>query len=310
MDLVVPTLRSMLYKLSRYEAAKEQTRRGLRVLKSFISVVKISVGEMEMSIEPELGTADSGDLELDLPDLFGAVGEAARAALRPICLVVDELQYLSETEFSALIMAMHRVAQDQAPVYFIGAGLPQIRMLAGNSKSYSERLFRFPDIGPLAAEDAMDALQRPAEEEGARFADDAAAEILRITQGYPYFLQQWGYETWNYAAAELFTLDDVKAASRNAIEELDRSFFRVRFERCTDAEKRYMRALAALGDGSHRSGDVADLLGVKVTSAAPRRNILIKKGMIYSRAHGEIAFSVPLFHEFMEREMPDWPEKG
>lgn len=254
------------------------------------------------------GIADSGDLEVDLADLFVAVAEAAAEKKTAVALCIDEMQYLSEKEFSALIMAVHKVSQMNLPLIVVGAGLPQILGLAGQSKSYSERLFDYPKVGPLRSEDARSALVAPALAAAVSFDDEALSRIVSVTKGYPYFLQQWGYEVWNIANASPISLADVERATTAAIAALDESFFRVRFDRCTPSEKRYMRALADLGEGAKRSGDVAERLGLKVTSIGPTRSKLINKGMVYSPQHGETAFTVPLFDEYMRRVMPgdDW----
>jgi hypothetical protein len=305
-ELIAPTLRSILYSMSIVESAKELARRGLRGLKGFMSGLHIDIKDIDfgLSMDAESGLADSGDIEADLPDLIVAIGEAAKAARKPVALLLDELQYLAPGEFSALIMAMHKVSQKQLPIIMIGAGLPQILGLAGNSKSYAERLFRFPDIGALTKEEATQAIQRPAIMEGAAFTAEAIDAILHVTERYPYFLQQWAYEAWNVSPTPTITAEVVSQASALAVAELDQSFFKMRFDRCNPSEKRYMRALAEFGRGTHRSGDIADSLGVKVQSVAPTRGALIKKGMIYSPSHGETAFAVPLFDQYMRRAMP------
>lgn len=306
-ELIVPRLRSLLYELSRVEAAKENARRGLRILKAFINSVKVKIGEIEfgIGIDAEEGVADSGDLEADLPELFEVIAGAAKSGKLSIVLLIDELQYQSTKEFSALIMSMHRINQKGLPLIMVGAGLPQILGLAGNSKSYAERLFRYPEIGALEEPDARLALINPALSAGASFEEGAISDILKITERYPYFLQQWAYEAWNTAKGPVIGRVDVANATHRAISELDRSFFKVRFDRCTPSEKRYMRALAQLGAGKHRSGDIAELLGVKTNSVAPTRSALIKKGMIYSPAHGDTAFTVPMFDQYMRRVMPE-----
>jgi hypothetical protein len=306
-ELIVPGLRSILFSLSGVEAGKEKVRQGLRVLKSFVSGLHVKMGDVEfgLGIEADKGAADSGDLEADLPNLLLAVAEAARAGDRPVALLVDELQYLSEKEFSALIMSIHKISQAQLPLTLVGAGLPQILGLAGESKSYAERLFRFPHIGALEPADAEAAIVNPIIAEKARIARKAVAEILRVTDRYPYFIQQWGHDAWNVANVDEITLSDVRAATGVAIKTLDSSFFRVRFDRCTHSEKRYMRALAEFGPGAHRSGDIADRLGLKTTSVGPTRGNLIKKGLIYSPQHGDTAFTVPLFDAYMRRAMPN-----
>ncbi len=307
-ELVVPPLRKMLLALSLTAAAGDQGRRALRVLRSFMGSVKIKWHDIQLGIEPLAGVADNQDLEQDLADLFVAVGQAAAEKNTAVALCIDELQYLNEKEFSALIMATHKVTQMNLPLIVVGAGLPQILGLAGQSKSYAERLFDYPKVGALLPADAKRALTQPALDMGVAYDDDALDRLVAVTRGYPYFLQQWGYEVWNIAARSPITLADVDRATTQAIAALDESFFRVRFERCTPAERRYMRALADLGEGPKRSGDVADRLGVKVTSIGPTRSKLITKGMVYSPQHGETAFTVPLFDEYMCRVMPgtDW----
>jgi hypothetical protein len=305
-ELVLPSLRGIPYSLSLVENAKDKARRALRGLKGLVNALNIKVNEIDigLSIDPEKGLADSGDIEADLPALMVAVGEAARDAGIPVAILVDEMQYLSPKEFSALIMSIHQVNQREVPVVLIGAGLPQIHGLAGNSKSYAERLFRFPDIGALDHDDAIAAIANPAKVEGVSFDDKAIERILELIERYPYFLQQWAYEAWNASESEIISVETVVMATKLAIQELDKSFFKVRFDRCTPSEKKYMRALAEFGQGKHRSGDIAEELGVKTTSVAPTRSALIKKGMIYSPAHGDTAFTVPLFDQYMRRVMP------
>jgi hypothetical protein len=305
-ELLLPGLQSALYGLSLVEGAKEKARRGLRVLKSFLSGLKVRVQEIEfgLTVDAEVGSADSGDLESDLPNLFLAIGEAAQQAGRPFAILVDELQYLSETEFSSLIMALHKISQANLPLILIGAGLPQILGLAGESKSYSERLFKYPKIGELGEIDAITAIRKPVLGEGASITDDAVGEILRISERYPYFIQQWAHDSWNAASNSLITKGDVLQANDVSIRTLDSAFFRVRFDRCTPSERKYMRALAEFGPGAVRSGDIAGMLGVKTQSVGPVRSSLIKKGMIYSPQHGDTAFTVPLFDSYMRRTMP------
>ena len=307
-ELLLPPLRKILFDFDAMANVSDKVKRGLRVLRSFIGAVKIKAGDVEfgLDIDPEKGTADSGDLEADLAELFVALGEAAQDRKSAVAIIVDEVQYLSENEMSALIMAVHRVSQRQLPLVLVGAGLPQLVGLAGRSKSYAERLFRYPAVGPLSREDAKAALQGPVDQQGVSFTEEALEELVRVTHGYPYFLQEWGYQAWNLAAGSPIGLDIVTKTTAVAIQKLDESFFRVRFDRLTPREKDYMRALAHLGPGPHRSGDIADALGMKVQSIAPLRSGLIRKGMIYSPAHGDTAFTVPLFDEFMLRTIPDW----
>jgi hypothetical protein len=306
---LAPALKSVLLRLSRVAQARELAQRGLGALRGFASAFKVSIGEIELSISPE-PIADSGNLEIDLPELMGSVGRAAQAANTSVVILLDEVQYLSEEDLRGLIVAMHRIAQRGWPVILFGAGLPQVAALAGEAKSYAERLFDYPEVGPLPPAAARSALLDPIVEEGESISEDALNRILSITEGYPYFLQEWGKHSWNTAGKSPITADDVEMASSLATVALDRSFFRVRFDRLTPREQDYLRAMAALGPGPHRSGDIADALGINVQQAGPLRNGLIKKGMIWSPAHGQTAFTVPMFDAFMIRAIPEWkPER-
>ncbi|MGB5496179.1 MAG: AAA family ATPase [Sedimenticolaceae bacterium] len=306
--LLAPHLRRLLFELDRLAGAGNKVRRGLAVLKSFVGAIRIKVGEIDIGvdIEPEAGTADSGDLEVDLPSLFTAVADAAEERGVAVAILIDEIQYFVAAELSALIMAMHKMQQRQLPLVLIGAGLPILPGLAGESKSYAERLFSFPDVGPLSEADAAKAIHEPIEEAGESIADDALGEICRLTKGYPYFLQEWGYQAWNHAQASPISLEVVRETTDIVTTRLDENFFRVRFDRLTPRERQYLRAMAELGGGPYRTGDIADTLGVKITTLGPVRANLIKKGMVFSPSHGEMAFTVPLFDEFMRRAMPDF----
>ena len=310
--LLVPHLRRLLYELDRLAGAGDKVRRGLAVLKSFVGAIKVKVDEIEfgLDIDPEIGAADSGDLEIDLPSLFTAVAEASTERESCVAILIDEIQYLKKKELSALIMAMHKMQQRQLPLVLLGAGLPILPGLAGESKSYAERLFNFPDIGALSEPDAITALQDPVEEYGVSFEKTALQEIFRLTQGYPYFLQEWGYQAWNRAESSPIDLAVVQNASETVIHRLDENFFRVRFDRLTPGEKRFLHAMAYLGSGPQRTSDIAELIKVKINSLGPTRANLIKKGMIYSPSHGDMAFTVPLFDEFMRRVMPEFEANG
>jgi AAA ATPase domain len=304
--MLAPQLRQALLRLSRNAQAKALSQRALRALAGFAKALKVKYHDIEVGVdlEPEPGLADNGDLEHDLQALLEAVGDAAKKAGTALAMFVDELQYVEETQLAALITALHRAAQRRLPIVLIGAGLPQLRGQMGLAKSYAERLFDFPEIGPLNEADARIAIAKPALDEGVVINEDALRSIVRKTQGYPYFLQEWGKHAWDTATKSPITAADVKRASAGAVAALDESFFRVRFDRLTPSEKVYLRAMAELGPGPHRSGDIADQLGRKVTSLGPTRNQLIAKGMIWSPNHGDTAFTVPLFDEFMKRIMP------
>jgi hypothetical protein len=299
--LLALRLRSILLALDR-GPVERAVRRALRVLKSF--AIQLPDGSsIRIDVDALTGEGDSGDLTVDVVDLLVAVGEAARARETGVLIAVDEVQYLSSAELAALITAVHRTNQLNLPIVLVGAGLPQLPGLAGEAKSYAERLFEFPEIGPLAAQEARDALSIPGEAAGVAFEPAALDLIVPAAHGYPYFLQEWGYHVWNRAETSLIRRGDVERAAPEVERHLDANFFLVRFERLTPKERQYLRAMAELGPGPHRSGDIAAQLGVRVESVAPRRSALIAKGMVYSPAHGDTAFTVPLFDDFLRRTL-------
>ncbi|MEZ5652553.1 MAG: ATP-binding protein [Burkholderiaceae bacterium] len=304
--MLAPQLRQALLRLSVLESARHQSVRALRALAGFVGKLKLVYQDIEVGLDfdPEPGLADNGDLEHDLQALFEQAGEAAQAATVALAIFIDELQYVPEAQLAALITAMHRVAQRRLPVLLVGAGLPQLRGQMGDAKSYAERLFEFPTIGPLAPAAAEQAIRKPLSDEGVTIDDDAMARLVSVTEGYAYFLQHWGFHAWQVAGHSPITLADVETAGTLAVASLDESFFRVRFERLTQKEREYLRAMAELGPGPHKSGDIADCLHMKVTSLAPIRSALIGKGMIWSPRHGDTAFTVPMFDQFMRRIMP------
>lgn len=308
--LLAPQLRQALLRLSRNEPARALAQRALRALAGFAKALKFKYDDIEVGFdfEPEAGLADNGDLEHDLQALFEAVGAAAQKAGTALVLFIDELQYVREAELAALITSLHRTAQRRLPVVLVGAGSPQLRGRMGEAKSYAERLFDFPEIGALAPPAASIAIAKPAAAQGVGIQQAALKRIVLQTRGYPYFLQEWGKHAWDVATRSPITRQDVDRASKEAVAALDESFFRVRFDRLTPVEKKYLRAMAELGPGPHRSGDIAEKLERKVTSLGPTRNQLIAKGMVWSPSHGDTAFTVPLFDEFMRRIMPgdDW----
>lgn len=304
-QLLAVRMRSILLELDR-GAASAAVRAALGVLKSFTVATpdgsSVSFGGLD--IDAVLGQGDSGILDEDLSDLFVAAATAARDRGSGIFLAIDEVQYLDEVELGALITAVHRCGQLDLPLVIAGAGLPQLPGLAGEAKSYAERLFRFPTVGSLGPDDARAALTVPTKQRGIEIEDDALNELITRTQGYPYFLQVWGHEVWNTAPGSPITLNDVLTVASSVESHLDENFFRVRLDRLTPSEKTYLRAMAELGPGPHRSGDIAARLDVRVESVAPRRSALIRKGMVYSPAHGDTAFTVPLFDEFLMRALP------
>ncbi len=308
--MLAPQLRQALIGLSRLESAKDYAMRAMRGLAGFAKALKVKYQDLEVGIDlqPEPGLADNGDLISDLQTLLGLVGDAAQQAKTALCIFIDEIHYVEEDELAALITALHYCAQRKLPVVLVGAGLPQLRGKTGKAKSYAERLFDLSEIGPLTAQAAEQALCRPAKLLRVDIDKAAVDRVIELTQGYPYFLQEWGKQMWEVAARSPITLDDVHQASELVIAALDASFFRVRFDRLTPKEKQYLRAMAESGPGPHRSGDIAQILDREVTALGPVRNQLINKGMIWSPSHGDNAFTVPLFDQFMKRIMPgnDW----
>jgi hypothetical protein len=309
--LIAAPLKAVFFDLDRIAQTGDRVKRGLRVLRSFLGGLKVKLGELEigLDIDPETGAADSGDIEIDLPNVLEALGEAAKEKMTAVAILIDEIQYLSQKELGAIIMAMHRMQQRQLPVVLLGAGLPVLPGLAGESKSYAERLFAFPDIGALSEADSNQAISEPAIQGGVTLTAAALTETYRLTKGYPYFIQEWGYQMWNLAVSSPIDLELVQSAADSVVRRLDQNFFRVRFDRLTPGEKNFLRAMAQLGSGAIRSGDIANCLGVKVNSIGPVRSKLIKKGMIYSPAYGDMAFTVPLFDEFMKRAIPHFIAK-
>jgi hypothetical protein len=302
-ELLLPRLHQVLRKLSLIDNAKAKAHDALRALRSFASVFKFEYGDMSIAVDPEVGVADSGDLENDLPELFVRIGEAARAAGTAWTLLIDEVQYLNQKDLAALIVSLHKINQRSLPVLFFGAGLPQVAALSGEAKSYAERLFHYPEVGALPEVDAKAAIRQPVTDEGAEIDEEALTEIYLKTNGYPYFLQEWGHQSWNIAADHKITVDDAKKAEATTLKRLDEGFFKVRFDRLTPKEREYVIAMAKLGNGPYRSADVADALNETSQSLGPRRAQIISKGMIYSPSHGDVAFTVPMFNDYLIRNL-------
>lgn len=307
-ELIYPKIFQSLRRLSLTEAARAKAYGAMRALRSFASVFKISMGELSISVDPESGTADSGILEFDLSELFIRVGETAKAAGTGWALFIDEVQYLKEEELAALIVAIHRINQKSLPVMFFGAGLPQVASLSGDAKSYAERLFNYPPIGPLDKEAAKTAIEQPILEEEESIEPAALELIIGETKGYPYFLQEWGFQSWNMAEQSPITTKNVQDASPAAIKRLDDGFFKVRFDRLTPKEREYVLAMAKLGSGPYRSSDIADVVGDKAQSLGPCRANIISKGMIYSPSYGDVDFTVPMFNDYLRRTFPEYFE--
>lgn len=300
--LLYPEMRKVMRALSSVEAAKQIANRGLKGLRGFASIFKIDIGGIEIGVEPEPGLADSGNLQYDLPDLFTVIGEAAQAAGKGWILLIDEVQYLAEADLSALIVSIHRMSQEGLPVLLVGAGLPQVARLAGEARSYAERLFLYPEVGALDQPSATQAVQKPILEEQASIDTAALESIVERTQGYPFFLQEWASTAWNTAEGPEITVDDVEHSYSETLASLDAGFFRVRIDRLTPSEVQFVKAMSFLGDGPYAIADVAKAMGRPQSSLGPTRANIISKGMIYSTDHGYLNFTVPLFAEFMRRQ--------
>ena len=299
-------LKAVLLRLSPRARWTERARNAAEVLSAFaVSVDQKGTFSVSWDVPAAEGAADHGDLSMDLTDVFVALGEAAEEQQRGVALLIDEVQFLGRTQLEALIQAVHKTVQRRLPITFVGAGLPQIAELAGDAKSYAERLFTFPRVGSLEGDDARKALIEPALVEGVTFDDDAVDLAIRITQGYPYFIQELGYQVWGVASDDRVRRSDV-ATAREAYEaKLDSSFFRVRLDRTTPLQTAYLRAMAELGPQPQKAADVARVMGRESTQVGPTRAELIDMGLLYTPEHGYAAFTVPDFDAFMLRAVPE-----
>ena len=292
-----------LLRLDRRRALGDRLKTFTRLLSGFKVGASIE-GSVEFSFDPSAVGGGSGNLERDLTNLFVELGETARAHETGVVFLIDEMQFLKREEMEAVAAAMHRMSQKQLPIALAGAGLPQLPGLMVDAKSYAERLFSYPEIGPLSPDAARQALFEPAQAEGVGFEDDALQRIVELSGCYAAFVQAYGKETWNMAPGSPITLADVQAAEPVVQAKLDEEFFHVRFEKATPAERRYMAAMADLGDGPYKTGDVAGRLGGRASSSSVHRDSLIKKGLIFSPDHGQVNFTVPHFSPFMRRRYP------
>lgn len=283
---------------------RAKAQRAAAVLLSF-SVTLSTDGSVSAGLDVDAieGLADSGMLEADLTDLFVALGEAARDHETGVVFLLDEIQFLSITQLESLIAALHRCVQRSLPITLVAAGLPQIPELAGEAKSYSERLFKFPVIGRLHDVDARRALEDPARAQEVGFTGEAADLIVGYTEGYPYFIQEFGQAVWDLADGPDITIDDARHAVAVVEDKLDSSFFRVRLDRTTDLERAYLRAMAELGSDAQAAGDVAALLDRTSQQCGPTRARLIEKGLLYTPNFGYAAFTVPKFDAFLKRSV-------
>lgn len=304
--LMARLCRRALYSIDAPKKWQVRARQAAEVLKSFTLTFDPNGGvSISADVEAASGRGDSGQLSDDLTDVFLSLGQAAAEQDTGVLFLLDEIQFLSRVDLEALILALHKCAQRKLPITLVAAGLPQIPRLAGEAKSYAERLFTFPRIGKLDVAAALSALVAPAGSLGVDFEQEAAQAAVAYTEGYPYFLQELGSAVWDIAEEDGIVVADVRQAIPIVEAKLDKSFFHVRVERCTDLELHYMRAMAELGPGPQKSGEVAVTLGyTKSEELGPTRANLIAKGLIYTPGHGLAEFTVPQFDQFLCRTMP------
>jgi len=296
-------VRKALLRLSAGKRLADRGRRAFGVLKSFQLRWELPDGTgVVVGADSVPGFADSGVLDDDLAGLFIEVAELAKDRGVGVLFTIDEIQYLPKRHLAALIVGLHRVSQEQLPFMVAGAGLPSLPALAGEAKSYAERLFTFTVVDSLPSAEAHDALSGPAEDEGVCWHPGALDKVVEAAEGYPYFLQEFGKQAWDVASGpDTIREGDVETAIPIAIDELDTGFFRVRIDRTTDAERAYLAAMASPGTGPYGSGDVAAAMGKTTTQVGPLRDALIKRGLCYSPRYGVIDFTVPMFDEFVRR---------
>lgn len=297
--------RAALLHISPRRRWSERALHAAEVLSSFVlSIDQSGTFSVTWDVDPSEGYGDHGDLGLDLTDVFLAVGEVAKEKGTGIVLLIDEVQFLTTVQLESLIQAVHKSVQKKLPITFVGAGLPQIAELAGDAKSYAERLFKFPRIDSLTPEEARQALVGPAETENVSYDEDAVDLAVSLTHGYPYFIQELGYQAWIVASGNHITAEDISTAKDAYEAKLDGSFFRVRLDRATPLQTAYMRAMAELGSEPQKAADVASLMKRESSQVAPIRSQLIDMGLLYTPQHGYAAFTVPDFDKFMMRAVP------
>ena len=301
-------LRRILLKLDTRKRVGEAAVRALGMIKAF-SLALPDGTSLNIDVPAVGGLTDSGDLAGDLAGLFEELGKLARAHDTGVLITIDEMHYIPIRTLEPLIIGLHRANQLGLPITVAGAGLPSLPAVAGEAKSYAERLFTFPTIDSLGEHDAAEAVVAPAAAEGVDWASDAVALLFELSRGYPYFIQEFGRQAWNAADEDsnLITRDDVERSVRVAIDELDSGFFQVRAGKTTDQERAYLRTMAELGSGIVLSAEVAKRMRKRTTQLGPVRDSLLKKALCYSPRHNELAFTVPMFDEFMKRWMPEEP---
>ncbi len=299
-DLLTPQIHRLLLRMDRRERVAHEVRNAFAQLRGFAAAFSVKFADFEIGLSEQ---SSSGDLTLDLSDLLISVAEAAKVRQTAAVILIDEVQFTTKEDLSALVVAMHQIAQRQLPLILIAAGLPQLAGLAGEAKSYAERLFTYEQIGKLTPEKSREALVLPAEEEGVRFETEAVDLILRETEGYPFFLQVWGSYAWDVARQSPITVADARRASEKSIASLDSGFFKVRTDRLTARQLEYVVALASVEFLPASSTEVAQIMRISVSDAAPIRSTVIKKGVVYSPARGRVDFTVPKFADYIKRNL-------
>jgi hypothetical protein len=281
---------------------KIHAKSALGVLKAFT----IGVGGVDLTIDAEaaLGTADSGDLAEDIRDLLLELGRVAQAGGTGVVFLFDEVQFLRREHYEARVIALHRLGQKALPLAIVGAGLPLLPRLTGEAKSYAERMFDYSTIGKLPAAAAERALLKPAADRGVQYEPDALALLMDLTDRYPYFIQEYGKHVWDVASTTPITRSDVETAVPVVRAYLDEGFFEVRLGRTTPAQRRYMAAMADLGDGPQASAAVAERLGVPANAVSPTRAELIDAALIYVPQRASVDFTVPHCADYIRRTYP------
>jgi AAA ATPase domain len=303
--LIARLVHRSLRRLSKAKRAGHAIERALGVLRAFsLSLDEAGRPALRIDVEAVKGVADSGDAEADIVELFTELGTAAAAQNAGVAMLLDEMQYLQRDDLALISAVFHRVSQDLSPIMLVGAGLPQLPLILRDAKPYNERLFSYRMIESLAPPAARQALLIPAARRGIEFDPRAVEIVLGHSEGYPYFLQQWGETIWNDVDSSPVTIADVNDAQELVADELDRRFFRDRYESCTEAERIYVAAMADIGDGPHSSSQIAAHMGRRLSDVSVRRDGLIKKGIIFNPADSDLDFTVPKFAEFVRRVHP------
>lgn len=286
---------------------KSVVNHAFAVLRNFVKTVSVNIGDVGVSVESAPAVGDSGNMEYDLSEVLLAAARAAKESKTAKGLYVDELQNLDAAALRGIIVALHHAAQDLLPLYLVGSGLPSVRGLIGKTKTCAERMFNYDVIGALSEQEVDFAVAGPLRENGVEMRPDAVRELHAISGGYPYFLQEYGYQIWLAAESDKVTRRDVVKIQSVVKERLDSNFFDVRFDRVANSERQFLRAMAeCAADGVAKIADVAENLHRTLGSLSPVRSSLIRKGLIYSPSVGLVAYTVPMFGSYVKRVLPNF----